>query len=1111
MATDISGKTFDPRHNYSELVSMQGRVVSDTPLNENAAIIDRRFRAETIDLAGFCGYPAHIPDSFRIEIAGGSLLIHPGRYYVDGLLAENFGHGDHAFYLPLEEERSDEPVPYQSQPYLPNITPSTLENGRYLVFLDVWKRPITFLEDPTLIDPAIGVDTSARIQTVWQVKLFPVSNDVTCNTDDEDIAGWQALTAASSARLTTRANPTSAVDDPCLLPPEGGYRGLENRTYMVSVHDVNDDGVPLLKWSRVNGAFAGRILAQPANNTLTLEQVAKDDYLRFSPGDWAEITDDVRVLNGQPGTMVRVLSVNDASNTVVLDAPLAAGVVPLLPASTAADQNVHPILRRWDQSGAVVNTDGDPITNLDAPGSNGLIPAPEGTFLVLEDGVEVAIFLEGGVGEYHLGDNWSFITRYADSSVEILTASPPQLLHHHYCRLAFVDVANRQFIAPVFQDCREPIGTIGCCTVVVRPGEDIQAALDSLSPEFGGCVCLKVGVHRLFRPLRIRHPNVMLHGESHGAQLLNLSNDAAIDVRSDSGAVLRGIHISTLRIVNRGGMLKPSGVISLRDVADSVVEQCQISFVIETSQSFDIPAIGLYDCWRVKVADCSITDATIGVWMDDNGGDLVVRDNVFEAVIKNHNGLIGVAVANLTGRVLVIDNDISGFLRGVVVNNEPLGRAFSTAAHTQVKGNRITLNNRFGKQDAIAIECHCPQGVLSENQIVLQAEDSTGIAASGLGSLIERNRIEAGEGAEIQVAVLLDGSTDSFTAGLTVAQNWIRGCSGGVIAENVAGLRIDSNDISSDGRGNDMAVSVTECEVVSIENNLIVSLTVPVFANQCEDVQIISNQIRENSMSIACQQCMRVDISHNQISHCDSGGIFLISCQARAAIVGNQINYVGTAAKGVFASSILSIFHLGECHVESNEVLNTGVSEKGEINPQRTVGICALYVLEARVESNLVSYSDLMTRERIIDDRALLLQGLYEVSIIVGEDPFILLGYSAQISNNKFLGRGPDTLVEILSRSFSKNVRARFERVFFTNNFIEHVGRNPDQVAKNATVILQGFQATVSGNQVKSGTRFLPSFDFKNMDGPFIGNITTGRVVNHVEFPVPENAFNTRV
>ncbi|MFD2180456.1 hypothetical protein [Veronia pacifica] len=63
---------------------------------------------------------------------------------------------------------------------------------------------------------------------------------------------------------------------------------------------------------------------------------------------------------------------------------------------------------------------------------------------------------------------------------------------------------------------------------------------------------------------------------------------------------------------------------------------------------------------------------------------------------------------------------------------------------------------------------------------------------------------------------MLNCSTDSFTAGLTVSQSWIRDCS---------------------GRGNDMAVSVTECEVVSIENNLIASLTVPVCANHCKDYQ----------------------------------------------------------------------------------------------------------------------------------------------------------------------------------------------------------------------------------------------------------------------------------
>ncbi|USH05409.1 right-handed parallel beta-helix repeat-containing protein [Grimontia kaedaensis] len=1110
MAIDISGKTFDPRHNYSELVSMQGRVVSDTPLNEGAAIVDRRFRAETIDLAGFSGYPAHLPESFRVEISGGELLIHPGRYYVDGLMAENFGHGEHNFYLPLEELRSSEPVPFDSQPYLPIMEPLELEDGRYLAFLDVWKRPVTFLEDPELIDPAIGVDTSARVQTVWQVKLFAVDDGVTCNTDDEDIEGWEAFTEPSSARLSTRANPASAVDDPCLLPPEGGYRGLENRTYMVAVHDTNEDEVPLLKWSRVNGAFAGRILAQPANNTLTLEQVAKDDYLRFNAGDWAEITDDVRVLEGNPGTMVQILSVNDATNTVVLTNPLGVGEIMLMPASNAANQSIHPILRRWDQSGVVLDTDGNEIVNLDAPGSDGLIPAPEGTFIALEDGVEVAISLEGGAGEYHVSDNWSFITRYADSSVETLTEAPPQAFHHHYCRLAVLDVLGGEFVEPIFQDCRDPIGTAGCCTVVVRPGEDIQAALDSLSPEFGGCVCLKVGVHTIRRALRIRYPNVTIHGESHGAQIRNLSGESAITVQSEDGSALSGIHLSTITILNEGATKKPEGIISLRTVQDSLVEDCVMLTLEDSNQSSHHPGVGLFDCQRIRVSHCQLEGSPFGVWIDDGGEDITINNNVIRFNAKQSPGLIGIAVAKITGRARITDNDIHGFAHGVVINNQPTGPAFSTAAYSEVKGNRITLSRLASHMDAVAIECQCAYGIVSENQILLLAEDSTGVMVGGVGTLIERNRIQTEEQVETQVAVLVGSEDDDLlTGGITVAQNWFHGCRGGVVAENVIGLRIVNNDIFGDS-GEELAVSVTGCTVVRIESNTMVSAALAVFTSECEDVQINSNQIHDDAAAIACERSVRVDITNNQIANCTHGGIVVLLCIARAGIIGNRLNYVGVSGASIFASSIMSLFHLGECHIESNEVLNTGVGRDEMVNQQRTVGIGALYVLEARVESNLVSYSDLLIRERVLEDRALLMQGLMEISFPFGDRRVVFLGYACQVANNKFLGRGADTLVEILSNRLNDNIRVRFERVLFNNNFIEHVGNNDDNIANGATVILNGSQASVMGNHVKSGTFFLPSFNFNGMEGPFIGNVVRGSIINHPEFPAPESGFNTQ-
>ncbi|UYG09330.1 hypothetical protein [Halomonas sp. M4R1S46] len=47
---------------------------------------------------------------------------------------------------------------------------------------------------PDLIEPAVGVDTTGRLQTVWQVKGLPDVGDIGCATDAADIPGWPAAT-----------------------------------------------------------------------------------------------------------------------------------------------------------------------------------------------------------------------------------------------------------------------------------------------------------------------------------------------------------------------------------------------------------------------------------------------------------------------------------------------------------------------------------------------------------------------------------------------------------------------------------------------------------------------------------------------------------------------------------------------------------------------------------------------------------------------------------------------------------------------------------------------------------------------------------------------------
>lgn len=380
MTIDISRRTFDPQRHTAWTTTMQGRVATDAPVNEDRMLRDRRLRAMMTHLIGRVGYPSTLPDSFLIGVSGGMLTIGPGTMYVDGHPAENFGlvgPGDEPLFDDiLSELRGADPVPFDQQPYFPGVAPDQPEDGAHLIYLDVWQRDITFLADPSILDPGIPTDTFARRQTVWQVRSFGPVAGVDCETPDEDIPGWSALIAPSAARLNTRANPTAFDPDPCLLPPDAGFRGTDNRTYLYQVHDIAVDGTPLVKFSRVNGVVATTILAQPQADVIEVAEVAQDDFRRFNPGEWVEVTDEVRVLTAEPGVMARVLSVDDPSNSITFEAALPAGAIRLVGVGLEADQAFRPVVRRWDQAGEIRDEAGTVVVDLEALGADGLVPPP---------------------------------------------------------------------------------------------------------------------------------------------------------------------------------------------------------------------------------------------------------------------------------------------------------------------------------------------------------------------------------------------------------------------------------------------------------------------------------------------------------------------------------------------------------------------------------------------------------------------------------------------------------------------------------------------------------------------------------------------------------------
>ena len=167
----------NPLLDYAGVELKQGGVLLDADANELEAIIDRRLRALASDVLGRSTVSSTTPDAFRItRRRGGTLHIGTGRLYVDGLLAENHGApsadpAERVFDALLAEPRFADPIAYDAQPYLPS-PPALPTAGRHLVYLDVWNREVTHLERPELVESAVGVETSSRVQTVWQVRVL---------------------------------------------------------------------------------------------------------------------------------------------------------------------------------------------------------------------------------------------------------------------------------------------------------------------------------------------------------------------------------------------------------------------------------------------------------------------------------------------------------------------------------------------------------------------------------------------------------------------------------------------------------------------------------------------------------------------------------------------------------------------------------------------------------------------------------------------------------------------------------------------------------------------------------------------------------------------------
>lgn len=592
MSGDYSRDGFDALRDYAGLFLQQGRAVLDSDWNELVRIFERRIRTGTVDTIGRAVVPRETPRGFEIRPAGDGLEIGEGHFYLDGVLYQNHGRADFGGDRPerpapvfdrarigatgaegvLDEMIAPEAgdyLPYDEQPWWP--TPDPLPGpGRHLVYLVGWQREVTPTEAPELLEPALGgLDTTTRWQSVWQVRLLAdIGADITCATPDGDLPGWQAVSAPSTARLSTATVAVEEPENPCLVPPTDGYTGIENQFYRIEIHalrnpegagDPPGQGDWGFKFSRENASVRSTVTAIAADGeSLTVGRIGRDEVLRFAPGDWVEITDDIREFNHRSGQMLRIADVDPETRQIEFETAIPAE---LIPSGAAGDTLAarHTRLIRWDQRGLVRLADaaGSEWVDLDADGADGLIPVPPGgTPVLLENGITVAFSTADGPGTFREMDHWRFAARTAGTQIEILRDAPPDGVQRHYARLAILTGAGPNAGASV-SDCRifwppefgEGGGDCCACTLCVSPESHasgaltIQEAIDRIGPE-GGTVCLEGGLYPLREPVRIAGRSaIRLTGQGLGTVLVWQGAGGAIQVSGANDIRLDGFGI----------------------------------------------------------------------------------------------------------------------------------------------------------------------------------------------------------------------------------------------------------------------------------------------------------------------------------------------------------------------------------------------------------------------------------------------------------------------------------------------------------------------------------------------------------------------------------------
>ncbi len=535
-----------------------------------------------------------------------------------------------------------------------------------------------------------------------------------------------------------------------------------------------------------------------------------------------------------------------------------------------------------------------------------------------------------------------------------------------------------------------------------------------------------------------------------------------------------------------------------------------------------VVGVAVQDARQLRLARSQIEMVQSGVWITG-------KDNSALTIVDNYLSLqpgaagqpaFGVLAQQVSSMLRVEGNAIDGGLDGILVNDTIGAAPSSFAQRAEIIGNWIrTVAPAAGAAlapPAFGIDSAADASNVSGNLVLLPGGATgveTGLRLTGSGLQATGNDVllVGDAGAIPMVGIQLGFSTAAATVptgDAVIGGNTVTGCSGGIVAAAVNGADISANLLEAGGAraGTSLGIALTGCIGLGVHDNRVVGFAMAISSGTGIANRIAGNIIAGGNFGVTLVQETTPVVTQNRITDMARAAIAGIDLFARCDVTENRIAACGYGTAG--SGSILVVLALGELRIAGNEIIDTGVSLAGaSVAP--AYGIGAIWALEATVEGNQVTYTDVGKRDVTAEDRALLIGGLIESTVTLGEGQ-VTIGFPIQVLGNKFTGAGRSALVELVESQVSDLVFRRFERVIFSNNYCAHAidpAIFAPPPAGNATVRLKGRAASVLGNQVKAARGF-PSFDFNNMPGPFMGNVASGSVTRHTDLPAPISAYN---